>query len=64
MKKGKRFIAAALLLTAALSLAACGKKQQCDLCGETKSGKTHTILGEKVFICNDCYDEMNSLMGK
>lgn len=41
-------------------LAGCGKKV-CSICGEKKSGKTKTVLGEKVFICNDCTKEMEDL---
>lgn len=45
-----------LVMIATLSLTACGKFT-CDLCGEEKSGKSYSmeLLGEKVTICNDCY---------
>ena len=61
MKKSKLTIVVMLLLVTVLSLTACGSKKECDICGEVKSGKTTEILGEKVFICNDCRDEMNSI---
>ena len=45
-----------LLLTVA-SLTACGKFT-CDICGKESTGTKHTatVMGEKVTICDDCYD--------
>jgi hypothetical protein len=44
-------------------LAGCGKKQ-CSICGETKSGTTKTILGEKVHVCNDCIEGLGALLNQ
>jgi hypothetical protein len=38
----------------------CGKTQ-CSICGEMKSCKTKTILGEKVSVCNDCIKALGAL---
>ena len=55
----KRILAAVLLaLTVITATVGCGKKVECDFCGEVKSGKTRTIFGEEVSICNDCVDDM------
>ncbi len=59
----KKILTAVLMLGMIVSLAGCGKKFTCDLCGEEKTGKSHTqkILGEKVLICDDCYKELKEL---
>lgn len=61
MKKSRLTIVVMLLLVTVLSLTACGSKKECEFCGEVKSGKTTEILGEKVFICNDCRSEITSI---
>lgn len=57
----KRYIAglAIIIILCMTAIVGCGK-QRCSLCGEVKSGKTKTILGEKEFICNDCLKEIQS----
>lgn len=54
-------LAACLLLT----LTACGKKFTCDLCLQEKSGKQHISesMGIKVTVCDDCYKQLNALVG-
>jgi len=56
----------ALVLVAALAmlLTACGKFK-CDGCGEEKSGDKHEteMLGKKVVICEDCYEDLTDLVG-
>ena len=42
-----------LALTMAMLLVGCGKVK-CDLCGETKAGKTKKVMGQEVSVCNDC----------
>ncbi|MDD5934164.1 MAG: ClpX C4-type zinc finger protein [Clostridiales bacterium] len=61
MKKRRLAVVSMLLLVTLLSLSGCGKKQECEFCGKVKSGKTREVLGEKVFICNDCIDEMKNM---
>ena len=55
----------ALLVTVAvvLSLTACGKAFECDICGEEKTGKSYkgTIFGEEVTYCKDCRDGFEEL---
>lgn len=59
----KRFLSYVLILVLCMTaFMGCSAKQKCSICGETKSGKTETLLGEKVFICNDCLKEMKDLL--
>lgn len=59
-KRMKRAIALALCLAATMmTLAGCGK-HTCDLCGDKASCKKYEILGQKVYICNNCQDELSS----
>ncbi len=55
----KRIAAVILCVVAVFTLSSCGKKVECDLCGETKTGTTKTVFGEKISVCNDCIDELN-----
>lgn len=61
----KKIIVLLCAASTVLSLAACGGKFTCDLCGEEKSGKKHTseVLGEEVTICDDCYGDIEDLGG-
>lgn len=63
MKRVKRVVAAVLFSVMMLSLTACGSKHVCDFCGEEKSCKTKELLGQKIYVCNDCLDSMNSMFG-
>ena len=60
----KRISILLMLSMLSMTLTACGKFT-CDLCGEEKSGKSYesTVLGEEVVICDDCYQELQSLFG-
>lgn len=49
-------IVAMLLMTAS-----CGKKVECDFCGEEKVCEEKTVWGETVNICDDCTDEITDL---
>lgn len=42
-------------------LTSCETKAKCDFCGEEKSCKTKTVLGDEIKVCNDCLDELNEL---
>lgn len=58
----KKIIASMFLAITALSLfTACGKKVECDFCGEMKKCKTETVFGQDISYCKDCEEEMNSM---
>lgn len=48
----------AIAIVAAL-FTACGEKYECDFCGEEKSCQTRIVFGEKMYVCNDCVDELS-----
>lgn len=59
----KRIISTVLIVASLLLvMTSCGKFT-CDLCGDEKKGKQHKeeVLGEEVVICDDCYEELESL---
>ena len=58
----KKIISLLFVLVLTLSLASCGVFE-CDLCGETKSGKKNTqkIFGEEITYCSDCKDDLMEL---
>ena len=59
-------IIAMLLLVAMLAtlLVACEDKFTCDNCNKEKSGKknTTTFAGEEITYCNDCKDEVETII--
>ena len=59
----KRIISATLAtLTIAMSafvFSSCGKKYECDFCGEEKKCIERTVWGETFYLCNDCIGEFN-----
>ena len=58
----KKLIAIILTLLALVSVfAGCGTKTTCDWCGEEKSCKTKTVLGDEIHYCNDCMKELEEL---
>ena len=61
----KKVFALVILAGLLLTLTACGKKFTCDLCMQEKSGKQHTSesMGVKVTVCDDCYKEINAMLG-
>ncbi|HEX3021998.1 MAG TPA: hypothetical protein VHP81_06370 [Lachnospiraceae bacterium] len=61
MRKLARVIVMVSLLT--VMLCACGKKVECDFCGEVKSCTEKSLFGEKIYVCDDCIDEFNAEMG-
>jgi hypothetical protein len=54
-----------LLLVGLMSimLCACGKKVECDICGEKKVCTEKSVFGEKINICDDCMDVLESGLG-
>lgn len=61
----KKVLAILLVVGMMLALTACGKPFTCDFCGQEKSGKKHTadVYGDEMTICNDCYKDMEALVG-
>ena len=48
----------AMLVLSALGLCSCGKTTECDFCGEKKRCKAKLIVDEKIYVCDDCMDEL------
>lgn len=55
----KKLFSVLVLVTMVIIPLGCSKEFTCDSCGETKTGKTHTVtmLGEKVVMCDECYED-------
>lgn len=60
-KLAKAAVAASMMIMVALSAVGCGKKVECDFCGEVKKCKTETIFGEEIHYCSDCEKELEEL---
>lgn len=59
MKKIKKIIATLLVvLSFATLLAGCTKETRCDMCGEVEKCKSKKIMGEKLWICDDCLKDL------
>lgn len=50
-----------LTVVTAIGVTGCGKKVECDICGETKKCKTEEVLGQKINICSDCESDIKDL---
>lgn len=52
-----------ILLTALMT--GCTKEFTCDWCDKTKESHTHSVslYGEKLTVCDDCYEGIKSLTG-
>ena len=62
MKKFKKIIATLLVvLSFATLLVGCSKKTECDICEEVKKCNSKKIMGEKIWICDDCQDKLDAL---
>lgn len=61
MKKIKLLVTTGLITGMLLG---CGTPFTCDICGEEKTRKAYTseILGQKISMCQDCYDELQKEM--
>lgn len=61
----KKKIVAMVLILAVLpsTLVGCKEKVKCDFCGEIARCETTEVWGEELYICDDCLDELNELMG-
>lgn len=60
-KLAKAAAVAGMMIMVALSAVGCGKKVECDFCGEVKKCKTETIFGEEIHYCSDCEKELEEL---
>ena len=52
---------------AILAIVSCGnKKFTCSICNEEKNGKPieSELMGEKILICDECYEGMKELLGQ
>ncbi|MBP3314011.1 MAG: hypothetical protein J6K84_05100 [Oscillospiraceae bacterium] len=56
----KKIIALVLVIVTVFALTAC-TIGECDICGETGICKTKKVFGEKVQICNDCAEDLESV---
>ena len=55
-------LAIALLALSVMGLAACGEKHTCWICEEEKTGcEKDTFLGETIYTCKDCLNDMEEL---
>ncbi len=60
----KKIIALVLaLLMIVVIMVGCSTTHECSICGEVKSCTKKTILGQDVYICDDCAKSINSLFG-
>ena len=56
----------AMICAIALTVASCGATVECSVCGEKyneNQGETMEILGEKVYMCPDCVEAAQGLLG-
>ena len=67
MKKFRKVIATLLLVVSfATLLVGCTKNTTCDVCGEEGKCKKTKVMGEKVWVCEECkagLDALGSLFG-
>lgn len=57
----KKLMSIMLVAAVTLSFASCGEKAQCDFCNEeypVKKMRENNALGETIYICEECYEEM------
>lgn len=64
-KKSKIGILLALLMLFTMLISGCAKEFTCDLCDKTQKSQAHSveIYGEKLTVCDDCYQELKDLAG-
>lgn len=55
----KKIILLCAMLASLLALTACSS-EPCEICGDTPSS-SHTIAGESVNLCSDCYSAAKDL---
>ena len=61
----KRLITITILMLILLSILCGCKEKECEVCGETYKGKSHTITlwGETGEVCKDCHQDYLELIG-
>lgn len=62
----KKVLVILLAVGLMLAMTACGKTPfTCDFCGKESTGKKHTadVAGDKITVCDECYKEINALVG-
>ena len=62
----KKIIAILLCVIIMLSLfVGCSEEFVCDWCGKTKTESPHSMnfAGEKIKVCDDCYQELKDMVG-
>ena len=60
-KKIIRIAAIASLATMIMAGFVSCKKTECDICGEEHFCSKKEVLGEEIYICGDCEDELNDI---
>ena len=64
MKKlAKVLLVVGAVVVVALSAIGCRKTTECDGCGKKASCAEYELLGEEVWFCRDCEDQINELKG-
>lgn len=62
----KKCLLIVLCFSTIMMLTGCGKTFICDACEEEKRGKQHKseVLGETIVLCDDCYNELKSIVSE
>ena len=66
MKLIKRASIFALLCLSLLAITACSRQPYvCDLCTQERTSPQHTsdFYGTEIIVCDECYKEINALLG-
>lgn len=53
-------LAIVIFVSSAIVMTSCGEKHECDFCGEEKKCDVRIIMGEEIYVCDDCVDEINN----
>lgn len=60
MKK-KLLVLVAAVSVLVMGITGCKKETECSGCGEVKKCDSYEIMGEEVWMCDDCYDAIEAL---
>ena len=61
MKKKMITTVTVLFVLLAMLLTGCKKIAVCDFCGEKGLCETGDVLGEEIYMCGDCLEELEAL---
>ena len=62
MKKTLKALAVTgVVLVATMGLFGCKEERECASCGEVKSCDKYEVLGEEVWLCDDCHELVEAL---